>query len=65
MPREFDCGDAYCFIGIERNTRLIAWQVGKRNARDTYAFTVKLRRATAGRYRTGSPPNVDAVPALR
>ncbi|MEX0700988.1 MAG: hypothetical protein WD069_02725 [Planctomycetales bacterium] len=49
-PNRFDRGDAYCFLGIERNSRLIvAWHVGKRNARDSYAFAVKLKRATAGR----------------
>lgn len=36
-------GDAYCFVGIERDTKLIvAWHLGRRTARDTEAFTEKL-----------------------
>lgn len=50
-PLRRDCGDAYCFLGIERNTKLIlAWHVGRRHEPDTFAFAIKLRRATAGRY---------------
>jgi transposase-like protein/IS1 family transposase len=44
-------GDAYCFTGIERNTKLVlAWHLGRRTARDTEAFTEKLHAATAGNF---------------
>jgi transposase-like protein/IS1 family transposase len=44
-------GDAYCFVGIERNTKLIlAWHLGRRSAHDTQLFTEKLREATTGRF---------------
>ena len=40
-------GDAYTFVGFERNTKLVlAWHLGKRSAEDTRAFTKKLARAT-------------------
>src|SRR6185503_4590298 len=40
-------GDAYTFVGFERNTKLIlAWHLGKRSAEDTRIFTKKLARAT-------------------
>jgi len=42
-------GDAYTFVGIERNTKLIlAWHLGQRDAENTEAFTEKLERATSG-----------------
>jgi transposase-like protein/IS1 family transposase len=45
---ENDLGDAYCFIGMEQNTKLIlAWHLGRRTAQDTVVFTEKLARATA------------------
>jgi IS1 family transposase len=41
----------YCFVAIERNTKLIlAWHLGRRTAHDTSLFTEKLREATAGRF---------------
>jgi IS1 family transposase len=44
-------GDAYTFVGIERNTKLIlAWHLGKRDAPNTEAFTEKLSRATSGHF---------------
>jgi hypothetical protein len=43
------CGDAYCFVALERHTKLVhAWHLGHRTAADTEAFTEKLERATAG-----------------
>jgi transposase-like protein/IS1 family transposase len=45
---EHDLGDAYCFIGMEQNTKLIlAWHLGRRTVKDTVAFTEKLGQATA------------------
>ncbi|MFN2493253.1 MAG: IS1 family transposase [Pyrinomonadaceae bacterium] len=42
-------GDAYTFVGIERNTKLIlAWHLGDRDVPNTEAFTEKLSRATSG-----------------
>jgi transposase-like protein/IS1 family transposase len=44
-------GDAYTFVAIERNTKLVlAWHLGRRNVRDTVEFTEKLERATSGRF---------------
>ncbi len=58
-------GDAYCFIAIERSTKLIlAWHLGRRTARDTMAFTEKLEGATSGHFQIttdGFGPYFDAV----
>jgi transposase-like protein len=44
-----DAGDAYCYFGIERNSKLIlAWHLGRRNSWDAHDFIEKLSRATAG-----------------
>jgi IS1 family transposase len=44
-------GDAYCFVAVERNTKLIlTWHLGRRTARDTVAFTEKLNEATRGQF---------------
>src|SRR6266404_6273441 len=44
-------GDAYTFVGIERNTKLIlAWHLGERDMVNTEAFTEKLEYATSGRF---------------
>jgi transposase-like protein/IS1 family transposase len=41
-------GDAYCFIGIERHSKLtLAWHLGRRDQRSTDAFIGKLRYATS------------------
>jgi transposase-like protein/IS1 family transposase len=46
-----EVGDAHCFTAIERTTKLIlAWHLGKRSPRDTHLFSLKLERATAGRF---------------
>jgi transposase-like protein/IS1 family transposase len=58
-------GDAYCFVAIERHTKLIlAWHLGRRTAKDTELFTEKLRDATAGRFQIttdGFQPYVNAI----
>ncbi len=58
-------GDAYCFTAIERNTKLLlTWHLGRRSARDTFAFTEKINDATQGRFQIttdGFKPYVDAV----
>jgi len=44
-------GDAYTWVGIERNTKLIlAWHLGQRDMTDCEAFTEKLHEATQGRF---------------
>jgi transposase-like protein/IS1 family transposase len=44
-----DAGDAYCYIGIERHSKLVlAWHLGRRNTWDAHDFIVKLSKATAG-----------------
>jgi len=60
-----ELGDAYCFIAIERNTKLIlAWHLGQRTRPDPVAFTEKLARATVGGFQVstdGFIPYRDAV----
>jgi IS1 family transposase len=44
-------GDAYCFVAIERTSKLIlAWHLGRRTAADTELFTEKLDQSTSGRF---------------
>jgi transposase-like protein/IS1 family transposase len=44
-------GDAYTWVGIERNTKLIlAWHLGQRDMVDCEAFTEKLDYATSGHF---------------
>jgi transposase-like protein len=41
-------GDAYCFVAMERNTKLVLTHyLGKRNAPSTEHFIAKLARATS------------------
>ncbi len=58
-------GDAYCFVAIERNTKLVlCWHLGRRSIEDTEAFTEKLQRATHGRFQlttAGFSTYLDAV----
>ncbi|HVT19726.1 MAG TPA: IS1 family transposase [Thermoanaerobaculia bacterium] len=43
-----EAGDAYCFIGLERHSKLVlAWQLGRRTSRDADFFMEKLAAATA------------------
>lgn len=50
LDREKDVygiGDAWCYVGIERNSKLIlAWQLGKRDPETTDRFIGRLRYAT-------------------
>ena len=44
-------GDAYCFVAIERNTKLvITWHIGKRSLGDAWTFVRKLESATTGNF---------------
>ncbi len=46
-----DAGDAYCYIGLEKNSKLVlAWHLGRRNRWDAFDFLEKLGRATTGRF---------------
>jgi transposase-like protein/IS1 family transposase len=58
-------GDAYCFVAIERHTKLVlAWHLGHRTTEDTEVFIEKLRRATAGEFQLttdGWPSYPDAI----
>lgn len=48
-------GDAYCFVAIEQNTKLIlAWHLGRRTAQDTEIFTEKLNQATEGNFQVNT-----------
>jgi transposase-like protein/IS1 family transposase len=58
-------GDAWCFIAMERHTKLIlAWHLGKRTMEDTITFTDKLAWATEGNFQIstdGFPAYKDAI----
>jgi transposase-like protein/IS1 family transposase len=58
-------GDAYCFVAIERNSKVVvAWHLGRRTARDTVAFTEKINEATSGEFQIttdGFKAYVDAI----
>ena len=44
-------GDAWTFVAIERNTKLVlAWHLGRRTVRHAVDFTEKLYEATQGRF---------------
>jgi len=61
-------GDAYCFIGMERNTKLIlAWHLGRRTSDDTHEFAHKLAHATTGHFQIttdGFKPYRSAIPSI-
>lgn len=65
-----ECGDAYCFVGIERNSKLIlAHHLGRRTAKSTDEFIGKLAYAVHPDCRfqlttDGFPPYVTSVPML-
>jgi IS1 family transposase len=60
-------GDAYCFVAIERDTKLVlAWHLGRRTDADTDIMSEKLRVATKGRFQIttdGFKPYLKAIPA--
>jgi transposase-like protein/IS1 family transposase len=46
-----EVGDAYCYIGVERTTKLIlAWHLGRRSTEDTHEFARRLAAATSGQF---------------
>lgn len=66
FPDQAEIGDAYCFIGIERETKLIlAWHLGRRTKEDAQEFAEKLADATAGVFQVttdGFTPYRTAIP---
>lgn len=58
-------GDAYCFVAIERDSKLIlSWHLGRRSAADTNLFIDKLDKATQGQFQIttdGFGPYRDAI----
>jgi transposase-like protein/IS1 family transposase len=58
-------GDAYCFVAIERESKLIlSWHLGRRSAADTNLFIDKLDKATQGQFQIttdGFGPYRDAI----
>jgi transposase-like protein/IS1 family transposase len=62
-----EIGDAYCFIGMERHTKLIlAWHLGRRCTEDTHEFAHKLAWAVSGDFQVttdGFKPYQWAIPA--
>ena len=48
--RRQDIGDAYCWVGIERTSKLVlAWHLGRRDGLSAHHFTAKLKKATNGK----------------
>jgi transposase-like protein/IS1 family transposase len=46
-----EVGDAWCWIGIERETKLIlTWHIGKRSPEDAQIFASKFRDVTSGHF---------------
>jgi transposase-like protein/IS1 family transposase len=62
-----EVGDAYTFVAIERNTKVVlTWHLGRRTKSDTMLFMQKLRTAVNTRHwfqltADGFPPYVTAV----
>lgn len=67
-PGQEEIGDAYCFIGMERGTKLIlAWHLGRRTSEDTHEFARKLATATSGHFQIttdGFKPYQSAIPSI-
>lgn len=63
-PEEF--GDAYCFVAIERTSKLVVtWHLGKRTNIDCWEFINNLRLATSGRFQVstdGYGPYQSSIP---
>jgi transposase-like protein/IS1 family transposase len=58
-------GDAYTFVAIERNTKLVlAWHLGRRTSGDTEQFTEKLYNATSGNFQLTTDGFAAYVPAV-
>jgi transposase-like protein/IS1 family transposase len=65
LRSETDLGDAYTFVAIERNTKLVlAWHLGRRTHIDTERFTEKLYEATSGNFQLTTDGFAAYVPAV-
>lgn len=65
LRTETDLGDAYTFVAIERNTKLVlAWHLGRRTSGDTERFTEKLYEATSGSFQLTTDGFAAYVPAV-
>ncbi len=66
-PGQLEVGDAYCFVALERYTKMvIAWHLGRRSSEDAHEFSGKLGAATQGRFQVttdGFTPYRTAIPA--
>lgn len=50
-----ELGDAYCFVGFERHSKLVvAWHLGRRTALHCDSFMEKVDKATAGHFQATS-----------
>lgn len=65
-PAADEIGDAYCFIGLERTTKLVlTWHLGRRTREDAKEFADKLATATAGQFQIttdGFRPYTTVIP---
>ena len=61
-----DMGDAYTFVAIERNTKLVlTWHLGKRTTQHTQTFIGKLAKATATKpYQLSTDGFTGYIPAV-
>jgi transposase-like protein len=58
-----ELGDAYTFIGLDRESKLaVSWHLGRRTAEDTSIFMAKTAAATTGRFQL-STDGFNAYPA--
>jgi IS1 family transposase len=61
-------GDAYCYVAIERHTKLIlAWHLGKRDSINTAVFASEVERSTRGHFQLttdGFKPYQECIPAI-
>jgi IS1 family transposase len=65
LRSETDLGDAYTFVAIERNTKLVlAWHLGRRTSGDTGRFTEKLYEATSGNFQLTTDGFAAYIPAV-
>jgi IS1 family transposase len=65
-PLDFNAGDVYIFVAIERQTKLIlAWHMGRRTSEDTEDFVKKLDYATTGFFQLTSDGFEKYLPMIR
>ena len=63
-----EVGDAYCYVAIERKTKLIlAWHMGKRDGFNTAIFIEEVEKNTRGRFQIdtdGWAPYREVIPVI-